>query len=313
MGGYILRRLGWSLVVVAAIVAVTFFATYILPADPARMIAGIRATPQDVERIRVALGLDQPFLVQLGRYVSRLFQGDFGQSYIQNRAVLPLILERFPATLQLAAAGLAVELLIGLPLGILAATRRGTRSDRLSTIVSIVLVSAPSFLVGYLLLNFLAFQPQIRLGITIFPIGGYKPLDLRYLALPAITLGFSGAAYYTRLMRTSMLDELHRDYVRTARSKGLGERAILWRHAVRNALGPVLSQIGLDLGFFLGGVVIVERVFSWPGIGKLAVDSIVTADVPLILGTVLFGTICIVAANLAVDVLQVVVDPRIRH
>jgi peptide/nickel transport system permease protein len=313
MGGYILRRLGWSLVVVAAIVAVTFFATYILPADPARMIAGIRATPQDVERIRVALGLDQPFLVQLERYVSRLFQGDFGQSYIQNRAVLPLILERFPATLQLAAAGLAVELLIGLPLGILAATRRGTRSDRLSTILSIVLVSAPSFLVGYLLLNFLAFQPQIRFGITIFPIGGYKPFDLRYLALPAITLGFSGAAYYTRLMRTSMLDELHRDYVRTARSKGLGEQAILWRHAVRNALGPVLSQIGLDLGFFLGGVVIVERVFSWPGIGKLAVDSIVTADVPLILGTVLFGTICIVAANLAVDVLQVIIDPRIRR
>lgn len=313
MGGYILRRLGWSLVVVAAIVAVTFFATYILPADPARMIAGIRATPQDVERIRVALGLDQPFLVQLERYVSRLFQGDFGQSYIQNRAVLPLILERFPATLQLAATGLAVELLIGLPLGILAATRRGTRSDRLSTILSIVLVSAPSFLVGYLLLNFLAFQPQIRFGITIFPIGGYKPFDLRYLALPAITLGFSGAAYYTRLMRTSMLDELHRDYVRTARSKGIGERAILWRHAVRNALGPVLSQIGLDLGFFLGGVVIVERVFSWPGIGKLAVDSIVTADVPLILGTVLFGTICIVAANLAVDVLQVVIDPRIRR
>jgi peptide/nickel transport system permease protein len=313
MGGYILRRLGWSLVVVAAIVAVTFFATYILPADPARMIAGIRATPQDVERIRVALGLDQPFLVQLERYVGRLFQGDFGQSYIQNRAVLPLILERFPATLQLAAAGLAVELLIGLPLGILAATRRGTRSDRLSTILSIVLVSAPSFLVGYLLLNFLAFQPQIRFGITIFPIGGYKPFDLRYLALPAITLGFSGAAYYTRLMRSSMLDELHRDYVRTARSKGLGEQAILWRHAVRNALGPVLSQIGLDLGFFLGGVVIVERVFSWPGIGKLAVDSIVTADVPLILGTVLFGTICIVAANLAVDVLQVVIDPRIRR
>jgi peptide/nickel transport system permease protein len=313
MGGYILRRLGWSLVVVAAIVAVTFFATYILPADPARMIAGIRATPQDVERIRVALGLDQPFLVQLERYVSRLFQGDFGQSYIQNRAVLPLILERFPATLQLAAAGLAVELLIGLPLGILAATRRGTRSDRLSTILSIVLVSAPSFLVGYLLLNFLAFQPQIRFGMTIFPIGGYKPFDLRYLALPAITLGFSGAAYYTRLMRTSMLDELHRDYVRTARSKGLGERAILWRHAVRNALGPVLSQVGLDLGFFLGGVVIVERVFSWPGIGKLAVDSIVTADVPLILGTVLFGTVCIVAANLAVDVLQVVIDPRIRR
>jgi peptide/nickel transport system permease protein len=311
--GYIVRRLGWSLVVLSAIVVVTFFATYILPADPARMIAGIRASPEDVQRIRVALGLDQPFLVQLTRYVERLLQGDFGHSYIQNKPILPLILERFPATLQLALGGLLVELLIGLPLGILAAVRRGSRSDRFSTALSIVLVSAPSFLVGYLLLNFLAFQPKLHFNADIFPIGGYKPLDLRYLALPAITLGFSGAAYYTRLMRTAMLEELHRDYVRTARSKGVGEATILWRHAARNAIGPVLSQIGLDLGFFLGGVVIVEKVFSWPGIGKLAVDSIVTADVPLILGTVLFGTLCIVLANLFVDVLQVVVDPRIRR
>jgi len=149
--------------------------------------------------------------------------------------------------------------------------------------------------------------------VEIFPIGGYKPFDLRYLALPAITLGFSGAAYYTRLTRTAMIDELTRDYVQTARAKGLRDRAILWRHAFRNAFGPVLSQIGLDLGFFLGGVVVVERVFSWPGIGKLAVDSIVTADVPLILGTVLFGTVCIVLANLAVDVAQVMIDPRIRR
>ena len=313
MSGYIVRRLGWSLVVLSAIVVVTFFATYILPADPARMIAGVRAAPEDVQRIRVALGLDQPFFVQLAAYVGRLLQGDFGHSYIQNKPVLPLILERFPATVQLALGGLTIELLIGLPLGILAAVRRGSRSDRLSTVLSIVLVSAPSFLVGYLLLNFLAFQPKIHLNLEIFPIGGYKPFDLRYLALPAITLGFSGAAYYTRLMRTAMLDELHRDYIRTARSKGLGERTILWRHASRNAIGPVLSQIGLDLGFFLGGVVIVEKVFSWPGIGKLAVDSIVTADVPLILGTVLFGTLCIVLANLFVDVLQVIVDPRIRR
>jgi peptide/nickel transport system permease protein len=311
--GYIIRRLGWSLVVLTAIVVVTFFATYILPADPARMIAGIRASPEDVQRIRVALGLDQPFLAQLAHYVDRLVHGDFGISYIQNRPILGLILERFPATLQLALGGLVVELAIGLPLGILAAVRRGTRSDRLSTAISIVLVSAPSFLVGYLLLNFLAFQPKLHFGIDIFPIGGYRPFDLRYLALPAITLGFSGAAYYTRLMRTAMLEELHRDYVRTARSKGLGEATILWRHAARNAIGPVLSQIGLDLGFFLGGVVIVEKVFSWPGIGKLAVDSIVTADVPLILGTVLFGTLAIVLANLFVDVLQVLVDPRIRH
>jgi peptide/nickel transport system permease protein len=313
MIAYIVRRLAWSVVVLFAIAVVTFVVTYILPADPARMIAGIRATADDVARIRHALGLDQPFLVQLGGYIGRLLAGDFGHSYIQNRPVLSLVLERFPATLQLAAAGLLVELAIGLPLGIFAATRRGSWSDRSATLLTIVLVSAPSFLVGYLLLNFLAFQPQVLANVELFPIGGYKPFDLRYLALPAITLGFSGAAYYTRLTRTAMLDELASDYVRTARSKGLSDRVVVWRHAFRNAVGPVLSQIGLDLGFFLGGVVVVERVFSWPGIGKLAVDSIVTADVPLILGTVLFGTLCIVLANLLVDVAQVVIDPRVRQ
>jgi peptide/nickel transport system permease protein len=312
MGLFILRRLGWSVVVLFAIALATFVVTFILPADPARMIAGIRATPDDVARIRHALGLDEPFFVQLARYLGRVVQGDFGQSYIQNRAVLPLVLERFPATLQLALSGMAVALLIGLPLGVHAATHRGSWTDRASTLFTTVLVSAPSFLVGYLLLNFLAFQPQVIAHVEIFPIGGYKPFDIRYLALPAITLGFAAAAYYTRLTRTAMIDQLSRDYLQTARAKGLTERTIHWRHAFRNALGPVLSQVGLDLGFFLGGVVVVERVFSWPGIGKLAVDSIVTADVPLILGTVLFGTLCVVLANLAVDVIQVIVDPRLR-
>lgn len=312
MGTYILRRLGWSVVVLFAIAVLTFFVTFILPADPARMIAGIRATPEDVDRIRHALGLDQPFLVQLGAYLSRLVQGDFGHSYIQNRAVLGLVLERFPATLQLALAGLFVALAIGLPLGVFAATHKGKSSDRASTIFTSILVSAPAFLVGYLLLLFLAFEPQVLAHVEIFPIGGYKPLDIRYLALPAITLGIGAAAYYTRLTRTAMIDELSRDYVRTAHAKGVGNRAVLWRHTFRNAFGPVLSQIGLDLGFFLGGVVVVERIFSWPGIGKLAVDSIVTADVPLILGTVLFGTLCVVLANLAVDIIQVIIDPRIR-
>ncbi len=312
MLSYILRRLGWAIVVLLAIAVLTFFVTYILPADPARMIAGIRATPEDVERIRHALGLDQPFLVQLGNYLGRLLQGDFGHSYIQNRDVLSLVLERFPATLQLAVGGLLVALAIGLPLGVFAANRKGTRSDRLSTVFTSVLVAAPSFLVGYLLLNFLAFQPQMLAHVEIFPIGGYKPLDIRYLALPAITLGIGAAAYYTRLTRTAMIDELTKDYVRTAHAKGVRDRSVLWRHTFRNAFGPVLSQIGLDLGFFLGGVVVVERIFSWPGIGKLAVDSIVTADVPLILGTVLFGTLCVVLANLAVDIIQVVIDPRIR-
>ena len=195
----------------------------------------------------------------------------------------------------------------------LAAVRRGTWIDRASTTLAIVLVSAPSFWVGLLLLHYLAFVPLTTVKLDLFPMSGFKPLDIRYLVLPALTLGFSGAAYYVRLTRATMLDELHRDYVRTARSKGVGERGVQWRHAFRNALGPIFTQVGLDLGFFLGGVVVVESVFSWPGIGKLAFDSIRTVDVPLILGTVLFGTFVIVLANLVVDVLAAVADPRIRH
>jgi len=312
MIAYILRRLGWSVIVLLAIAVATFAVTYILPADPARMIAGIRATPEDVARLHKALGLDQPFLVQLGGYIARLAQGDFGHSYIQNKDVLSLVLERFPATLELALAGMFIALVIGLPLGVFAATRRGRWPDRASTLFTTVLLAAPSFLVGYLLLNFLAFQPQVLAHVEIFPIGGYKPFDVRYLFLPALTLGIAVAAYYTRLTRTAMIDELSKDYLKTARAKGLPERRVRWRHAFRNAVGPVLSQIGLDLGFFLGGVVVVERVFSWPGVGKLAVDSIVTADVPLILGTVLFGTLAVVLMNLVVDVIQAILDPRIR-
>ena len=313
MGIYILRRLGWSVVVLFAIAVLTFFVTFILPADPARMIAGIRATPEDVERIRHALGLDQPFLVQLGSYLSRLVQGDFGHSYIQNRSVLGLVLERFPATLQLAVAGLFVALAIGLPLGVFAATHKGKSSDRASTIFTSVLVSAPSFLVGYLLLLFLAFEPQVLAHVEIFPIGGYKPLDIRYLALPAITLGIGAAAYYTRLTRTAMIDELSRDYVRTAHSKGVGTRTVLWRHTFRNAFGPVLSQIGLDLGFFLGGVVVVERIFSWPGIGKLTIDATREFDYPILMGVLLVTSVLVVLANLVADIAYGYVDPRIKY
>jgi peptide/nickel transport system permease protein len=313
MAVYIVRRTFWAIFVIIGIGLVTFVLTALLPADPARVIAGPRASVDDVARIRHQLGLDQPLLSQLGAYLARAVQGDLGHSFSQDRDVLPLLLSRFPATLQLALAGLAVELAIGLPLGVLAAVRRGTWFDRGATMTSIVLVAAPSFWVGLLLIHYLAFEPLAEAKIGIFPISGYKPLDLRYLALPALTLGLAGAAYYVRIVRSMMLEEFHRDYVRTARAKGVGERSLRWHHAFRNALGPVLTQIGLDLGFFLGGVVVIEQIFSWPGIGKLAVDAIRTDDVPLIIGTVVFGTIVIVIANLVVDVLNAIADPRIRY
>jgi peptide/nickel transport system permease protein len=313
VAGYLVRRLLWGFVVLIAVGALTFVLVYVLPADPARVIAGPRASADAVAHIRQQLGLDQPLPVQLEAYVVRALHGDFGHSFSQNLDVLPLILQRFPATLQLALAGLIVELVIGVPLGVLAAVRRDSIFDRGSTVLSIVLVSAPSFWVGLLLIHYLGFLPRTQLGVDLFPIGGYKPFDLRYLALPALTVGFAGAAYYARLTRVSMLEELHRDYVRTARAKGLAEGRVRWKHAFRNALAPILTQIGLDFGFFLGGVVVVEQIFSWPGIGKLAVESIRTADVPLIMGTVLFATLCIVVANLTVDIANAIADPRVRY
>jgi peptide/nickel transport system permease protein len=312
MTGYIARRVLWGLAVLVAIMLVTFLLTYVLPADPARLVAGPQASAEDVARIRHSLGLDEPFLAQLGTYVANVLQGNFGHSFTQNRDVLPLILARFPATLQLAIAGLFLELIIGLPLGMMAASRKGTWFDRSSTTITIVLVSAPSFWVGYLLLEVI-FQLH-NAHVDIFPVGGgYQPWDLRSIIPPALAIGFGGAAYYQRLIRATMIEELHRDYVRTARAKGVAEGQVRRRHALRNALGPILIQIGLDLGFFLGGVVVIEQVFSWPGIGKLAVDSIKFADVPLIMGTVLFATLCIVVANLAIDILNAMLDPRIRY
>jgi peptide/nickel transport system permease protein len=313
VASYIVRRLVWAFAVLVAVGVLTFLLAYVAPIDPARAVAGIHAPAETVELIRHALGLDQPLPVQFASYIVRVLQGDFGHSYQQDRDVLPLVLERFPATLQLAVAGIGLELLIGLPLGVAAATHRGRPFDRLATITTSILVAAPAFWVGYVLLDLVAFQPQVHFGVSLFPIGGYEPLSPRHLTLPALTLGLTGAAYYSRLARAMMSEELHQDYIRTARAKGVPGRAVAWRHALRNALPPILTQLGLDLGIFLGGVVVVEQVFSWPGIGKLAVESVVTADIPLLMGTVLFATLCIVLANLVIDLAYAFVDPRISY
>ena len=313
MIGFLIRRLVWGVVVILAVGVITFLLVYALPTDPARALAGPHANAESVASISAALGLDDPLPEQLFRYLGNLLRFDLGHSFQRNRDVVPILVERLPATLQLAVAGLFVELVIGLPLGVLAARRAGTKVDRAVTTAASIMVAAPSFLVGYLLINLLAFQPRVRLGLSIFPIGGYQSLDLRYLFLPALTLGLSGAAYYVRLARSTLLDELSRDYVRTARSKGVPERAITWRHLFPNAVLPLLTQFGLDIGFFLGGVVVIEQVFGWPGVGRLAVESILGADVPMVMGTVLFATAAIVLANLAVDVIYALIDPRLRN
>lgn len=309
---YLLRRMIWSAAVLVTVAFLTFVVIYVLPGDPARGVAGVHASAEDVARIRASLGLDQPFHVQIVNYLGRLATGDFGYSFHRRTPVLPLLLERFPATLQLALSGLGVGLAIGVPLGVLAARRRGTGVDRAAAIATALLVSVPSFWLAYILIDLLAFRPLVAWDISVFPIGGYEPWSIRHLALPALCLGVGLAAYYARLTRTAMLDQLDSDYIRTARSKGLSEHRVAWRHAFRNALPPLITQVGLDTGFLLGGVVVIEQVFSWPGIGRLAVESITQVDVPMILGTVVFATTMIVLANVVTDAMVALANPRIR-
>jgi peptide/nickel transport system permease protein len=251
--------------------------------------------------------------VQFVRYVGRLVTGDLGFSFHRRAEILPLLVQRFPATLQLALGGLAVGLAIGVPLGVLSARRRGSGIDRASTATTAMLVAIPTFWLGYVLLDVAAFRPLVAWDVDIFPLGGYEPWSLRHLALPAFTLGAGLAAYYARLTRSAMVDQLGSDYVRTAQAKGLSDGLVTWRHAFRNALPPLVTQVGIDVGFLLGGVVVVEQVFSWPGIGRLAVEAIVQTDMPLILGTVVFATLMIVAANIVTDVAVALLEPRIRR
>jgi peptide/nickel transport system permease protein len=303
---YLLKRLAGVLVVLWGISVITYALTYLMPGDPARRIAGPMASIDVIKHIRHQLGLDQPFWVQYGTYFSHVIRGDFGYSYIQNVAVLPTILARFPITAQLAVGGIIVELLIGLPTGIISAYRRGRLPDRVATIFALLGLSAPPFWLGLVFIYYLAF----KLGW--FPIGGYGSPGIWYMILPSITLGLGGAAVYTRTFRSTILDVLDQPYIRMARAKGLPERVILFRHVIPNAIIPIVTQIGIDFGYFLGGVFIVEYAFSLPGVGKQAIDAISQLDIPLILGTVLFTSLFIVISNIVVDVGIGLIDPRIR-
>jgi peptide/nickel transport system permease protein len=258
-----------------------------------------------VARIRQQLGLDQPFWVQYFRYIGRTLTGDLGFSYRKQIAVTQILLTRVPFTLALTAAGVFVELLIGLPVGIVSAVARGRWADRVGMFIALLGISAPPFWLGLLLLYVFGYL------VPIFPLGGAG--TLAHLVLPAFTAGVGGAAWYARMMRSSMLDILSADYVRTARAKGLRGFLVVLRHALPNALNPIITMAGLDIPWFIGGVVLVERVFDWPGVGRLAVEAIETVDVPLILGTVIFTAGMVVFSSILIDVVQGLVDPRIRH
>ena len=301
---YLSRRLAGSAVILLGITLVTFSLTFLIPADPVRMIAGRSASPQTVESIRHQLGLDRPLPVQYVSYLSNLAQGDLGRSYVQKAEITTLIKSRLPATLLLMAGAIFFELLIGLPAGIMAAARRGRGADRGIMIASFLGVSTPQFVVGLLLLYVFA----NLLGW--FPLSGYGTLG--HLVLPALTLGIAGGGWYSRMMRSSMIDVLRQDYIRTARAKGLSERAVVLVHGLRNAILPVIAMIGLDIGIFMSGAVVVESVFGWPGIGQLAWQAIQRVDIPIIMGVTLVAAVAIVIGNLLADLLAPLIDPRIR-
>ena len=303
MIAYLARRFLASALILVGVTMVTFALAFLMPADPVRQIAGRNATPETVESIRHQLGLDRPVPEQYATYLGHLAQGDLGHSYIQKTDVGQLIMSRLPATLLLMLGAIFFELAIGIPLGILAAARRG-KADRAIMILAFAGVSTPQFVVGLALLYLLAYLAGW------FPMSGYGGLG--HLILPALTLGIGGGGWYARILRSSLVDVLRQDYIRTARAKGLPEKSVILVHALRNAVLPVVAIIGLDIGTFMGGAVVVESVYGWPGIGQLAWQAIQRVDIPIIMGVTLVAAIAIVIGNLLADLVTPLIDPRIR-
>ena len=302
---FLAGRLLQSAFILLGVTIITFGLLFLIPADPVRMIAGRSATPETVESIRRQLGLDQPIPVQYARYLGNLVQGDMGRSYIQKARVSELIASRLPATLQLMAAAIFLQLLIGLPAGIFASTRRNRPPDKTVMLLSFVGISAPQFVVGLLLIYVFAYK------LELFPLGGYG--TIWHVALPALTLGVTIAGWYSRMSRSSMIDVLRQDYIRTARAKGVPEHRVVLVHALRNAILPIIAMIGIDIGLYAQGIVVVEAVFGWPGIGQLAWLAIQRLDIPIIMGVTLVAAVGIVLGNLLADIATSLIDPRVRH
>lgn len=302
---YVLVRLLQGLGVLWAVATLTFALLYFLPADPARLVAGRSAGPETVELVRRELGLDRPVAERYLAYLGRLLRGDLGRSYVQRTQVSELLASRLGPTLELAALGLLAELLIGLPLGVLAALHAGRAWDRVITLWAFAMVAAPQFALGLLLLFAFAYLWPL------FPLGGYG--TLAHAVLPALTLGLTGGGWYARMMRSSLLEVLRADYVRTARAKGLPQGQVVGKHALKPALLPIAAMVGSDLGMFMGGVVVVESVFGWPGIGQLTWQAIQQVDIPIILGAVVLTATFIVVGNLLADLAYTFLDPRVRY
>jgi peptide/nickel transport system permease protein len=303
MRTYLARRLAQSLLVVLGVSFVVFFILH-LTGDPALLLLPPDATAEEVQKFREAMGFDDPFLVQYWRFLKGAVRGDFGESTRHGEPAMTLVLERLPATFELAGAGMLIALFVAIPAGIVSAVRRNTLIDYVSTVVALLGQSMPTFWLGIMLI--LIFSVQLHL----LPSSGRG--DLQHLVLPAITLGLFTTARMTRLTRSGMLEVLGQDYIRTARAKGVNEPPVVWKHALRNAAVPIVTIAGIELGALLGGSVITETIFAWPGVGRLSVQAIYNRDYPVVQAAVFVLATTFVVVNLLVDVVYTYLDPRIR-
>lgn len=310
---YIFERLLLTVVVLLGVTFAVFLIIHLVPGDPARVILGVQANEQSVAAVRERLGLNRPFLVQYGSWLWGVVNGDFGRSLITRQPVAPQIMQRLPATLQLAAVALVIGMLIAFPAGIISAIKPGSKTDIITSILSQVGVAIPDFWLGIMLV--LLFSLTLRW----LPPIGYTPIRedfgdwLAHIILPAATLGVISASIQTRFVRSAMLEVMGENYIRTARAKGLRERAVLISHALRNAMITIVTIIGLQITALLSAVVVVEVVFAWPGLGRLALNAVLDRDYPLLQGTVLTIAALLTLVNLATDLLYFFLDPRIEY
>jgi len=313
MLAYIVRRVLSTIPVMAIVALFVFSLLYLAPGDPAAIIAGDQASPQDVERIRASLGLDRPFLIRFTEWLWSVLNGNLGVSIFTNLPVTKMIAQRLEPTISLMVLTLILSVGTAVPMGVLAAWKQGTLLDRFVMMLAVFGFSVPVFVVGYLLAYFFALQ------LDWFPVQGYTPISngigpwLSNLVLPAVALGGVYIALIARITRATMLEVLSQDYVRTAKAKGVGSRTILFLHALKNAAVPIVTVIGIGVALLIGGAVVTESVFAIPGLGRLVVDAILRRDYPVIQGVVLLFSFVYVLVNLGVDLLYTVFDPRIRY
>lgn len=306
MTSYIVRNLIYSVFIIIGVLTVTFCLLYIIPGDPARMMLGQRADVASVEAVREELGLNKPVYVQYARFMGNAFQGDLGRSYSSNRQVVQTILEKLPATALLSFSALFISSVLGVLIGIISATKKYTLTDNVSMLFALFGISFPTFAFG--LIMALVFGHLLKW----FPISGYINDGWQYLILPMLTLALRPLAITARITRSSMLDVMNQDYVRTAKAKGLSSYSVVFKHTLRNALNPVVTTISASLAATLGGVFFIEYIFNWPGIGLLAIDAIFKLDFPMIQGTVLFSAIVFVIINFFVDIIYATLDPKVK-